>query len=275
MTSSQLLYFTERGSGPPLLLVQGLMVTGEMFDVVLDHFAARHRVVVPDLRGHGRSRELSPPYTVVQLAADLANLLVHLRINSTAVLGYSQGGAVVQELALNHPERCNRLILACTYAINMASFRETVEGHLAPLLIRALGMKRFSKLVFSVGVDGISDQRKEWLAGLIAKQDRDLMINAWREAMAFDSRRRLGEIRCPTLILAGSKDTAVPMHHARMLNDGIPGSRLVVIEGAGHGMIWTHPNEFQRSVDEFLGDPPSPAEGGAHGATNRTAGASP
>jgi len=257
MTSSQL-YFTERGSGPPLLLVQGLMVTGEMFDQVVDHFAARHRVVVPDLRGHGHSRELPPPYTPAQLAADLANLLDHLGIGSTAALGYSQGGAIAQELALNHPERCNRLVLACSYAFNMASLRETVEGHLAPLLIRALGMKRFSKLIFSTGVDGISDERKEWLAGLIARQDRDLMIHAWREAMAFDSRLRLGEIRCPTLVLAGSKDTAVPMHHARMLSDGIVGSRLVVIEGAGHGMIWTHPDQFQRSVDEFLGDPSGP-----------------
>jgi 3-oxoadipate enol-lactonase len=58
MVPSQILYFTERGSGPPLLLIQGLMVTGEMFDEVVDHFAMRHRVIVPDLRGHGRSREL-------------------------------------------------------------------------------------------------------------------------------------------------------------------------------------------------------------------------
>jgi 3-oxoadipate enol-lactonase len=212
---------------------------------------------------------------VTQLAADLANLLDHLGIGSTAALGYSQGGAVVQELALNHPERCNRLVLACTYAFNMTSFREMVEGHLAPLLIRALGMKRFSKLIPSTGVDGISNRCKEWLVGLIAKQDRDLMIKAWQEAMAFDSRRRLGEIRCPTLVLAGSKDTAVPMHHARMLRDGIPGSRLVVVEGAGHEMIWTHPNEFQRSVDEFLDDPPNPAEDESHRATDRGVGASP
>jgi 3-oxoadipate enol-lactonase len=57
------LYFTERGSGPPLLLIHGLMVTGEMFAPVIDQFAANHRVIVPDLRGHGQSRALPPPYT--------------------------------------------------------------------------------------------------------------------------------------------------------------------------------------------------------------------
>ena len=64
--SSALLYFTEHGSGPPLLLVHGLMVSGEMFEPVIEPLATRHRVIVPDLRGHGRSRELWPPYTVAQ-----------------------------------------------------------------------------------------------------------------------------------------------------------------------------------------------------------------
>jgi pimeloyl-ACP methyl ester carboxylesterase len=62
---SNVLYFTERGAGPPLLLVHGLMVTGEMFKPVIEHLATRHRVIVPDLRGHGRSRGLPPPYTAV------------------------------------------------------------------------------------------------------------------------------------------------------------------------------------------------------------------
>jgi pimeloyl-ACP methyl ester carboxylesterase len=57
---SESLYFTEHGSGPPLLLVHGLMVSGEMFEPVIERLAARHRVVVPDLRGHGRSRGLPP-----------------------------------------------------------------------------------------------------------------------------------------------------------------------------------------------------------------------
>jgi 3-oxoadipate enol-lactonase len=244
-------YFTEQGSGSPLLLIQGLMVTGAMYDHVLAHFAARHRVIVPDLRGHGRSRGLPTPHTVTQLAADLANVLDHLRIDSIAVLGYSQGGAVAQQLVLDHPERCSRLVLACTYAFNMASFRERVEGYAAPALMRALGMERFSRLVFSA-VEGCDEERKRWLAGLIAAQDRDLMLSAWKEAMAFDSRRRLGEIRCPTLVLAGSRDNAVPMHHARMLHEGIAGSRLAVVDGADHALIWSHPAEFERAVDEFL-----------------------
>jgi pimeloyl-ACP methyl ester carboxylesterase len=230
------------------------MVSGEMFEPVIDRFAIRHRVIVPDLRGHGRSRKLPGPYTASQLASDLSRLLDHLAIDTTAVLGYSQGGAIAQQLALDHPKRCSRLVLVCTYAHNMASVREKLEGYLAPLLLRMLGMRRFAELVISVGAKDLGTERHNWLVDQIADQDRKLMLSAWKEMIAFDSRRRLTEIKCPTLIVAGSNDRAVPFHHARKLHDGIADSRLAVIDGAGHALLWTHSDELVRITEEFLGD---------------------
>jgi pimeloyl-ACP methyl ester carboxylesterase len=250
--STDLLYCTERGSGPPLLLIHGLMITCAMFEVVVPDFAERHRVIVPDLRGSGRSRGLPPPYTASQLAADLSHLLDHLGIDSTAVLGYSQGGAVAQQFVLDYPKRCSRLVLACTYAYNMMSRREKLEGHLVPLLIRAIGMKGLAKLVVWQGLKQFGKERAESMAALIADQDAKLMLAAWKEAMLFDSRDRLGEVKCPTLIIAGTNDTAVPFHHAKMLHDGIPGSRLVTVQGADHALLWSRPDEFARIAEEFL-----------------------
>jgi len=251
--NSDLLFFVERGTGAPLLLVHGLMITGEMFEPVIGHFAARHRVIVPDLRGAGRSRLLPPPYTAPQVASDLARLLDHLGVKSTAVLGYSQGGAIAQQLVFDHPTRCSRLVLACTYAFNMATFRERIEGHLIPLFINALGMRQLAKLVVSQGLKHVSKERADWVLDLIANQDRKVMVSAWKAAMAFDSRRRLAKIKCPTLIVAASNDAAVPLHHAKMLHDGISGSQLVVVDGTDHALIWERPDEFVRVVDEFLG----------------------
>ena len=240
LASSDILYFTEHGSGPPLLLVHGLMVTGEMFGPVIERLATKHRLIVPDLRGHGQSRGLPPPYSAAQLASDLSRLLDHLGIDSTAVLGYSQGGAIAQQLVLDHPKQCDFLVLVCTYAFNMATSRERFEGHLLPLLVQVLGTRRLAKFVVSRGARELHKERADWLAGLMADQDRKLMVSAWREAMAFDSRRRLAEIGCPTLVVAGSSDEAVPIHHAKMLHDGIPNSQLVIIDGAHHTLIWTH-----------------------------------
>ncbi len=228
------------------------MITGEMFEPVVEQFATRHRVIVPDLRGHGRSRGLPPPYTVAALAGDLANLLDDLGVDSTAVLGYSQGGAVAQQLALDHPKRCSRLVLACTYAFNMATFRERLEGYLGSFLIRLLGMRRFAKLVISQGLTQVDKERAELVVGLIADQDRKLMMSAWKETMAFDSRGRLAEIACPTLVIAAADDKAVPFHHAKMLHDGIAGSQLVVIDGANHALIWMRPDELVRVTERFL-----------------------
>ncbi|MFF2243499.1 alpha/beta fold hydrolase [Arthrobacter sp. NPDC058130] len=250
---ADLLHFSERGSGKPLLLVHGLMVTGEMFDPVVEALAARHRVIIPDLRGHGRSRGLPPPYTAPQLAADLARLLDYLAIDSTAVLGYSHGGAVAQQLVLDYPRRCERLVLVCSYAYNMATRREWVEGHVMPPALHVLGMRRLAKLVVGRAAPQLGSERTDWLAVLMADQDAQTMASAWKAAMAFDSKPRLAEIACPTLIIAAANDQAVPFHHAKMLHDGIPGSRLVVIDSADHALIWTHPDVLGRLVGEFLG----------------------
>jgi pimeloyl-ACP methyl ester carboxylesterase len=247
-----LLYFTERGTGSPLLLVHGLMVTGEMFEPIVAPLAQRHRLIVPDLRGCGKSRELPPPYTVKRQAADLACLLDHLGIEASDVLGYSQGGTVAQQLALDYPKRVNRLILSNTYAYNLATMREKIEGKGVPFLIRLLGMRRFAQFVVSQGLKQVPAQRAEWVVNLIAAQDPALMIAVWKAAMAFDSRRRLGTMKCPTLIIAGAKDEGVPMHHAKMLQDGIAGSTLAVIENADHALIWACPNELLGAVDKFL-----------------------
>jgi pimeloyl-ACP methyl ester carboxylesterase len=252
MSRAELLCCREQGSGPPLLLIHGLMISGDMFEPVVEHFAARHRVIVPDLRGHGRSRALPPPYTVPQLASDLVRLLDHLGIVSTTVLGYSNGGAIAQQFVLDNPGRCDRLVLACTYAFNMATRRERLEGRFVPLLVRLIGMKRFAALLLAQGLKRVPPDRARWVGDLIADQNRDLMIAAWKAGMAFDSRRRLSEIRCPTLIVAGSDDTAVPAHHAQMLHEGIAGSTLAVIDGADHALIWARTDDFVRLVDQFV-----------------------
>lgn len=245
-------YYTDRGDGPALVLVHGLMMTGEMFDPVVDQLASHHRVVVPDLRGHGRSRGLPGPYAVSDLAADLSRLLDHLGISSAAVLGYSNGGAVAQQLVVDDPDRCSRLVLACTFAFNMGTPREWVEGHIGPLLIRLLGMRRLAGLAVAPVSDQLGPDRAHWVAGLMADQDRRLMLEAWRAMMLFDSRPWLARITCPTLVVAGSHDSGIPAHHARTLHEGIPHARLAVIDGAGHALIWTHSEQFLSIIEAFL-----------------------
>ena len=250
--SPEPLYFSERGSGPPLLLVHGLMATGEMFEPVTGQLASGHHLIIPDLRGHGQSRKLPPPYTPVQMASDLARLLDHLGIESAAVLGDSMGGAIAQQFTIDYPKRCNRLVLASTYTYNFMTFGEKLIGRLIPCVVRVLGLRRFAKLVTTQGTKQLSKERADWLAGLIAGQDLKLMLSALRETVIkFDSRRRLSEIKCPTLIVAGSLDHG-DVRQANMLHDGITGSKLIIMDNADHALLWGHTDEFMRIVEEFL-----------------------
>ena len=171
------------------------------------------------------------------------------------MLGYSQGGAIAQQLVLDHPKRCSRLELACTYAFNMATFREKLEGHLVPLLIRVLGMRRLAQVVVSQGLKHLGRSAPTGWSGLIADQDRQVDDAPhgeprWRST-AGAAWPRSGARRSSS---PPSNDQAVPLHHAKMLHDGISGSQLVMIDHADHALIWTHPDEFVRATEEFLAE---------------------
>jgi pimeloyl-ACP methyl ester carboxylesterase len=119
-------------------------------------------------------------------------------------------------------------------------------------VVCVLDMRRFVQLVVAQGANELNKADTSWLEGLMASQDRRLMAAAWKETMAFDSRPRLAEIACPTLVVAGTQDQAVPLHHAQMLHAGIRDSQLVVIAGAGHALVWTHPDELVQVTEDFL-----------------------
>jgi 3-oxoadipate enol-lactonase len=251
------LFVRQFGAGPPLLLLHGLMATGDMFQPVVAGLAAQHRLIVPDLRGHGRSGHLPGPYTPEQMAADLGRLLDQLGLGTVDVVGYSHGGAVAQQFALaeRHPRRLRRLVLVCTYAYNMLTPGERVEGFLTPWLIRLLGPRLLVALMVRTGASGgppLPPDVGRWLVDVLGSNQKAPMVAAARAMTVFDSRPRLKEIAAPTLVIAGSVDRAVPIAHARLLAAGIPGAGLRVIEGAGHFLICTHPDALVSLVEPWL-----------------------
>lgn len=241
------LHFTDAGDGPPLVLIHGLFVRGAMFDPLIPLLEPERRLIVPDLRGHGASSHLPPPYSAPQHAADLARLLDELGIARADVLGYSQGGAAAQQFAKDFPDRVARLILVCTFAHNLHTPRERLEGWLMPRLLRWLGVPRLAALTVRAAPE-LSPEGADRLQAMIAANQPDRALAAIRALQAFDSRAWLRQITCPTLIVAGARDSAVPLHHAHMLAEGIAGARLEVIDGAGHTLIWTHPAALAAAV---------------------------
>src|SRR5438093_13759231 len=110
------LYYDEQGSGDPLLLVMGLAADSAAWMFQVPDFARHHRTIVFDNRGVGRSAKPPGPYTIHEMADDTVGLLDALGIARAHVVGVSMGGMIAQELALRHPERVARLVLAMSFA---------------------------------------------------------------------------------------------------------------------------------------------------------------
>jgi 3-oxoadipate enol-lactonase len=248
------LFYRIAGRGEPLLLLHGLMVSGAMFDPLVGLLEDRFRMVIPDLRGHGRSGELSGPYDVAALASDLDAVLDEAGAQSCAVLGYSHGGAVAQQLARTRPAAVSRLMLACTYACNVATPRERLEASVLQLLLRFVSPGALAALIVQPakakpdGVIGPDQAQVAWLRALMAANRAGPMRAAARGLVSFDSRPWLSEIRVPTLVVGGTHDAGVPRHHFDTLVNGIPGARGLMVDRAGHTLIWTHTRELAEIV---------------------------
>ena len=108
------LYYEIHGSGRPLVLLHGGLMSGETFGPLLPALAAGHQVVVPDLQGHGRTADIDRPIDVQLMAGDIAALITHLGLEAPDVMGYSLGGGVAFFTAVQHPELIGRMVMVST-----------------------------------------------------------------------------------------------------------------------------------------------------------------
>jgi 3-oxoadipate enol-lactonase len=247
------LYCAAQGSGMPLLLVHGLGVSGAVFEPLLPALSARYQTLVPDLRGHGRSRRLPGPDTLECQAADLENLLDLLAIPSCYVLGYASGGAVVQEFAHRHPRRVRGMALVCAQAHSTASIREQIERRLRPELFRLLGSGGMGRLAAHTGCPrGTPAEAYDFVRDTMASNDGRRVAPLARSLQAFDSRPWLHEIACPALVIGGAADPTTPVQHARELAAALPNAELHVIPGAGHWLVKTHTMQLLELLTTWL-----------------------
>src|SRR5947208_13825604 len=113
------LAFRQVGRGRPLVLLHGLMAAGAMFDPLVERLQDEFQMLIPDLRGHGDSGDLSGPYDSATMARDVLRLMDEASVSHALVLGYSHGGTVAQETARARPKSVDGLLLTCTYACNL------------------------------------------------------------------------------------------------------------------------------------------------------------
>ena len=249
-----------RGEGPPVYVLQG--GPNNNCDTMVRELRPledRVRLVFHDYRGSGRSASAPPAtYRFERLVDDLDELRRHLGDGSIGIIAHSMGGFIALSYALRHPGSCDRLALVGT----------TPCGKTAPMLLpilRALGPRRTAKAIVAAvrardlyGAMNTTQEPRAELRSLVAAAHRDLLPSQSDNAgplMAqvggLDLRDRLAEIRCPALVLYGSRD-AVMVAGGQMLAAGLPQAEVVVLDDVGHEPFIEAPAESFTLLRRFL-----------------------
>ena len=264
------LYYDEKGSGDPLLLIMGLAADSTAWMFQVPDFAKRYRTVTFDNRGVGRSAKPPGPYTIHLMADDAAALLDALDIRRAYVLGVSMGGMIAQELAIRHPERVRGLILACTFPepdadverqreFGMQQFGGTVtaSGEMQIDLTALDPLMFFQHLLPRVFNQSFIDTELPRLMQLFAGAlqygfSMEAILGQVAAVMGHRATDRLHQIKAPTLVITGDADLLISPGNSDVLARSIPGAKLVKVPGGSHGFNLETPEVFNRHVLDFL-----------------------
>jgi 3-oxoadipate enol-lactonase len=239
------------GAGAPLVLLHGYTTTAEFWREQVDAFSAGHRVIRPNLPGHGISP--SPKeraYTVDAYVADLEQMFEQLALQDAVLVGLSMGGTIAQKFALKNPSRLRALALVDTTS---HGFGPDVQASNVFDSIDRLGIAESSRRVArrSFG-SAASEALIAWAEREVAQTPEFVARDAVASINAFDSRPELARIGIPTLVMVGAEDAITPPDGARELHSLIPGSTLEVIGHAAHFPMLEQPRAFNRALQHFL-----------------------
>jgi pimeloyl-ACP methyl ester carboxylesterase len=243
------LSYERAGSGPVLLLIIGMSGTFDHWDAgFLEDLRRDFDVIVYDHRGVGSSTRLGQGrLTIAQLAEDAAGLLAALEVDSAHVLGISMGGMIAQELALANPERIATLALGCTYCGGEGSAlateevtRRLAEGMSSGVRERAIRAAWEANVSPSFAANDEAYARFLGI-GLRRAVSVEVIMAQIRAIAQHDTSTRLPQIQLPTLVVHGTLDEMLPVQNGHMIAGLIGGSRLEILEGAGHLFFWEQP----------------------------------
>jgi len=239
------LYYEIHGTGRPLVLLHGGLMSGETFGPVLSLLAERHRVITPDLQGHGRTADIDRPIDIRLMADDIAALIDHLGLDGPDLVGYSLGGGVALQVAVKYPAKIRRLVV--------------VGAHIRRDAIPAEMLAQQAR-VNAAAAEFMKDTPMYQLYLRVAPRPEDFpkLLTKIGESMSkdFDFTEEIRGLKVPTLIVAADADMAPPSHYVEVfklldgglrdggwMGEGRPkgGHALAILPGLTHYNIGDSP----------------------------------
>jgi len=229
------MYYAVYGKGDPVLFIHGGLGHADIWAHQVADLMLDHKVVVADSRGHGRSTRTEAPYGYDLMASDYVALLDHLKIDKTALVGWSDGGIIGLDIAMKHPERLTKLF---AHAANA-----TVDG-----------------LTPTVGTDPVFAKYIEKMGGEYQRLSKtpdqydaflEQIGQMWASEPAWTT-EQLAAITIPTAIVLGDHDEAITREHTEYLAATIPGAELIILPEASHFAMLQDPAGYTKAVRDFI-----------------------
>ncbi|MDT8306890.1 MAG: alpha/beta fold hydrolase [Anaerolineae bacterium] len=256
------IYYEEQGDGEPLLLITGLSYPLWYWHRVVPLLAAHFRVITFDNRGVGATDKPPGPYSASMMAADTAGVLDALALERAHILGHSMGGYIAQALAVEQPQRIDRLILASTSFGGPDQIAPSPEAMAVLTDLSGDPAERFMRGLTVSAAPGFAAREpafvQEWLQYRIDNPVDPIAYQAQlavglalfaREA-AFDG--KLQQITAPTLLLWGEHDQVTPPGNAQLMAAQIPNTAITILADAGHNFALEVPEAAAEAVISFL-----------------------
>ncbi len=229
------MYYATYGSGSPVLLIHGGLGHADIWSNQVIELSKNHKVIIADSRGHGRSSRNEKPYGYDLMASDYVALLDFLKIEKTALVGWSDGGIIGLDIAMNHPERLTKLF---AQAANV-----TVDGVDPTVMNNAT----FGAYIERMGKDYARMSKTPDQYNAFVEQISKMWSTepAWTE-------EQLAKITVPTAIVLGDHDEAITRKHTEYMASVIPGAKLIILPDASHFAMLQDPAGYTKAVTDFI-----------------------
>lgn len=250
------IHYEMHGRGFPLIMLMGLGANLDWWDSrMVQKLSRKFKLIMFDNRGAGRTETSQRNYTIRLFAEDTANLVDALKISKAHVIGVSMGGMTAQELALNYPEKVEKLVLCSTHCGGARAIRAAHKTlALSKVYRTVLSQEEIARAIipFLFTDDFIKSHRAfvELFIKrlLVAPISMDAFKRQVLAIMNFDACNRLSQIEAPTLIIHGRRDTLVPPENGSILAKVIPNSKLIYLENSGHMLS----EDMEQLIDVLL-----------------------
>ena len=226
---------------------RGLATWHRLIPLLAEH----HRVIVPDLRDHGKSDRIRCRFEIADMADDVAAILDALDVGSATVVGWSLGGMVAQELARRHSSRVKSLVLGATAAHPSPLPRWVM----VPLAVLLRGVGRLDRLLvprvshwYLRTAGAVPGDHGAWVWETLLDRDMTLYHESGFAMLRFDARNWVGSLRMPTTVVIPTSDQMMPLGRQRELADHLSDAVIVELSGARHEALFTHPDDLARVV---------------------------